>query len=118
MQLLNEEQLKWVAGGNANSGYSPDCAGGSSKSSRSSNSSNSNSNGGGSFDPYAGTDDCVRAIGFGALSGFFGGPGSALLGVLSNGYNACIGSSSNGSGRASSNSDAGNCGSGIGGVCN
>lgn len=112
MDILKKEQLKNVAGANANSGYSPDNAGGSS---RSSHSNGNSSNGGGNYSQYAGTDDCVRAIGLGALSGFFGGPGAALLGVVSGGYNACIGSSNNGSGRASSGGS--DCSSGIGGVC-
>lgn len=113
MEILNATQLEKVAGANANSGYSPDCAGGSSR--------GSHSGGGGGHngrDIYAGTDDCFIGIGLGALSGLFGGPGAALLGVVSNGYNACIGSSSNGSGRSASNSGAGDCAGGIGGVCN
>lgn len=115
MELLNKAQLTMVFGGNANSGYSPDYAGATSKSSHSSSSASSASNNG-RFDPYAGTDDCVIAIGLGALSGLFGGPGAAMLGVVTNGYNACIGSSNNGSGRSSNGGS--NCSSGIGGVCN
>jgi len=114
MEFLNKAHLKIVAGANANSGYSPDCAGGTSKNSHSS--SHSSNNGGSGFDLYAGTDDCMRAIGFGVLGGFFGGPGAALLGVVSNGYNACIGSANNGSGRAANGGS--DCSGGVGGVCN
>jgi len=112
MEMLNHVQCETVAG--ASGAYDPSYAGASARQSQSGGSHGSSSNK--SHDIYAGTDACVIGIGLGALNGIKGGPLGALTGVLSGGYGVCIGSSNNG-GNAS-NSGAGNCSSGIGGVCN
>ncbi|WP_312056066.1 hypothetical protein [Pantoea brenneri] len=113
MEILNKAQFMLIAG--ASGAYDPSCAGASARQSqhgKSSGSAGSN----GSHDIYAGTDGCVTAIGLGAMSGFFGGPGAALPGVVTGGINSCIGSSNNGSGQASNGGS--DCSGGIGGVCN
>lgn len=53
MEILNATQLEKVAGANANSGYSPDCAGGSSRGSHSGGGGSGRSNSG-----NCGNDGC------------------------------------------------------------
>ncbi|MXP49483.1 hypothetical protein FD733_08910 [Pantoea sp. Eser] len=111
MEIIRDVFLNIIAG--ASGAYDPAYAG-ARQSQRGSNSAGSN----GSHDIYAGTDSCVTSIGLGALGGIKGGLWGALLGVMTTGYGACVGSSNNGSGGGSSQSGAGDCSGGIGSVCN
>ncbi len=117
MEILNIMQSTFVAG--ARGACGPAYAGaGARQSQQGGGSGNRTAGSNGNDDIYAGTDDCVISIGSGALGGIKGEPGGAFIGDLSNGYSACIGSSNNGTGGGASQSGAGNCSGGIGGVCN
>lgn len=97
MEILNATQLKMVAGGNANSGYSPDCAGGTTKQGRQGSSGNNGSN---FFGPsnevrdiarcHPEVRDCLNGVLGGMVSGSVGGPGSAIAGAIGGGIGSCF----------------------------
>lgn len=97
MEILNVEQLKWVAGGNANSGYSPDHAGASARQSKNGSSSNNSRN---IFGPSNEVVDiakshpeirnCLNGIMGGMVAGSAGGPGTAVAGAIGGGIGTCF----------------------------
>lgn len=97
MELLNKAQLKMVADRNANSGYSPDYAGASSRQSQHGSSSNDSRN---IFGPsnevvdiaksHPEIRDCLNGIMGGMIGGSVGGPGSAVASAIGGGIGTCF----------------------------
>lgn len=99
MEFLNKAHLKFVAGANANSGYSPDCAGGGSKSSH----SNGSSRNGGGFNPFGNNylETCNNGIIGGMVAGSLGGVAGLAVGLAGGAIAGGCFSNSNGGGGGS-----------------